>query len=131
MEQAIESLRDHDVVLGSATDGGHYLIGMKHFHPELFSGIEWGMERTWKETYAVVSRLGLRAAQLPMLSDVDRPQDLETLRNDRRFADCFTGGGLLSVVVSTLNEAGGLRRVLDRTGGQAGVEIIVADGGAQ
>lgn len=131
LEQALESLNDHDLVLGPANDGGYYLIGMKRFYPELFSGIEWGTDRVWKETWATISRLGLRAAQLPMLPDVDRPGDLAPLRGDLRFADCFTGKSLLSVIIPTLNEADGLGRVLDRVRGQTGVEIIVADGGSQ
>jgi len=131
LQQAFESLGDHDVVLGPANDGGYYLIGMKRFYPELFSGIEWGTGQVWKQTWAAAARMGLRVAQLPTLPDVDRPEDLEPLRRDPRFADCFTGKASLSLIIPTLNEAGGLGRVLDRVRGQAGVEIIVADGGSR
>ena len=130
LQQAFKSLGDHDVVLGPASDGGYYLIGMKRFHPELFSGIEWGTGQVWERTCEAASRMGLRAAQLPTLPDVDRPEDLEPLRGDPRFADCFTGKASLSVIIPTLDEAHGLGRVLDRVRGQDGVEIIVADGGS-
>ena len=104
---------------------------MKRFYPELFSGIEWGTERVWKETFGATSRIGLKAAQLQVLSDVDRPEDLAPLRNDLRFADCFAGKALLSVIIPTLDEAESLGRVLDCIGGQTRVEIIVADVGSR
>jgi len=129
--QAFQSLGDHDVVLGPANDGGYYLIGMKRFHPELFSGIEWGTEQVWKQTCEAATGMGLRIARLPVLPDVDRPEDMEPLRSDPRFADCFTGKASISVIIPTLNEANGLGRVLDCVGGEAGVEIIVADGGSR
>jgi len=42
LQQALAGLREHDIVLGPAADGGYYLIGMKRDRPELFAGIDWG-----------------------------------------------------------------------------------------
>jgi uncharacterized protein len=131
LAEALESLRNHDVVLGPSRDGGYYLLGMKRFYPELFSGIEWGTERVRDQTCDAISRLGLTVAQLPVLDDVDRPEDLTLLRNDLRFADCFEGKALLSVIIPTLNEAEGLGKVLDRVRKEAATEIIVVDGGSK
>ena len=130
LARALEDLRDHDVVLGPADDGGYYLIGMKRFCPELFSNVTWGTERVWEETGRIISRMGLSMARLPMLGDVDRPGDLEMIRNDPRFSACFAGKPLLSVIIPTLNEENHIAGALDRIR-QEGVEIIVADGGSR
>jgi uncharacterized protein len=130
LAQAFEILRSHDVVLGPAGDGGYYLIGMKRYHPELFSGIEWGTERVWNQTLQIISKLGLKVAKLPMLSDVDRPEDLPAVRKDSYFSDCFAGKALLSVIIPTLNEAAGIGKVLDRVREETAAELIVVDGGS-
>lgn len=75
--RAIEGLMGHDIVLGPATDGGYYLIGMKSPHPELFTGIDWGTEKVCEQTRDAIKRLGLSAQDLPQLCDVDLPEDLE------------------------------------------------------
>ena len=36
--RAFDLLEDHEVVIGPATDGGYYLIGMRALHDRLFSG---------------------------------------------------------------------------------------------
>lgn len=65
-----------DLVLGSAIDGGYYLIGLSRFIPELFAGISWGSDRVFSQTVAVAQNLNLTTAYLPPLADVDRPEDL-------------------------------------------------------
>lgn len=85
LQQAEKNLEDHDLVLGPAADGGYYLIGMNSFFPELFTEIDWGTERVYEQTQKICSRLGLKIAVLPILHDIDRPEDLNLLRNDPRF----------------------------------------------
>lgn len=92
LQQADKNLEDHDIVLGPAVDGGYYLIGLNSLHPELFANIDWGTERVYAQTLEVCSCLGLRVANLPILSDIDRPEDLQTLRDDPRFSDIITKG---------------------------------------
>jgi hypothetical protein len=41
-----------DMVLGPAEDGGYYLIGLRKNNAELFSGIQWGKENVFSETYS-------------------------------------------------------------------------------
>ena len=131
LQLAFAGLREHDVVLGPATDGGYYLIGMRRDHPELFAGIDWGTARVCAQTRAAIERQGLSVTELPTLGDVDRPEDTAALRADPRFADVWTGKPLLSVIIPTLNEAASLGRTLERARGADGIEIIVADGGSQ
>jgi rSAM/selenodomain-associated transferase 2/rSAM/selenodomain-associated transferase 1 len=131
LHRAIDGLREHDVVLGPATDGGYYLIGMKRFHPGLFRGIDWGSERVFEQTRSSAKRLGLRTLELVRQSDVDTSGDLRLLRNDPLFVDVFTRKPLISVVIPTFNEAQTLRRTLEAACRGEEVEIIVADGGSK
>lgn len=55
-----------------------------------------------------MARLGLQGEELPILRDMDHPEDLTEIRHDPRFADLFTGRPLVSVIVPT--ERGGLYR---------------------
>jgi len=131
LHRAFYDLRTHDVVLGPAADGGYYLIGMKRDRPELFAGIEWGTGSVCDQTRAVSQRQGLSVAELPTLCDVDVPEDAAILRADPRFADVWTAGPLLSVIVPTLDEAASLGRTLEHVRRVDGVELIVADGGSR
>ncbi len=65
-----------DLVLGSAIDGGYYLIGINRFIPQLFAGISWGSDRVFEQTVAIAESLNLATAYLPPLADIDRPEDL-------------------------------------------------------
>ncbi len=67
------------MVLGPATDGGYYLIGMRSLEPRLFSGIPWGSARVLEATLDRCRRLGIVWTLLPSHRDVDRPEDLELL----------------------------------------------------
>ncbi len=129
--QAFAALREHDVVLGPAADGGYYLIGMKRNQPELFAGMDWGTGRVRAQTRAAISRQGLSVAELPQRNDVDRPEDTIALRADARFSDVWTDRPLLSVVIPTLDEAGSLPGTLACVRRAAGIEIILADGGSR
>lgn len=68
---------DHDLVLGPALDGGYYLIGLRRFIPELFSGISWSTAEVLQQTVNIALKLGLSVVYLPSLGDVDRPEDLQ------------------------------------------------------
>jgi len=131
LHQALAGLREHDVVLGPAADGGYYLIGMKRDRPELFAGIDWGTARACAQTRAAIDRQGLSVTELPTLSDVDLPEDASALRADPRFADVWTGKPLLSVIIPTLDEAATVARTLERARRADDIEIIIVDGGSQ
>lgn len=69
-----------DVVLGPSEDGGFYLIGTSFPVPFLFRGIAWGTGSTLAEVASRCRRAGLSFVLLPAELDVDRPEDLESLR---------------------------------------------------
>ena len=76
INRALEALCHKDLVLGPATDGGYYLIGMNRENKALFTSIQWGMETVLADTIRAGNKLGLSIEILETLSDVDRPEDL-------------------------------------------------------
>jgi len=74
--KAFDELSDQDLVLGPAKDGGYYLIGLCRIMPELFDGIKWGTSEVFADTLAIAQKLNLSIAVLPILADIDRPEDL-------------------------------------------------------
>jgi len=65
---------------------------MNSFHPELFVGIDWGTGHVYRQTQEIASQMGLRVVTLPVLSDIDRPEDLNLLKNDPRFSSIIEQG---------------------------------------
>jgi rSAM/selenodomain-associated transferase 1 len=86
----VESLRqDGDrVVLGPASDGGYYLIGLKRPHRRLFEEIAWGTDVVAEQTLERAREIGLEAVALPEWYDVDDVETLGWLRNE--LAGCST-----------------------------------------
>jgi hypothetical protein len=69
-----------DVVLGPATDGGYYLIGLRASMPALFRGVAWGASDVLDTTLARAADAGLRVHLLPPTFDVDDAAGLHALR---------------------------------------------------
>ena len=78
--QAFALLETNDLVLGPATDGGYYLLGLCQSRPELFRNKAWSTDSVLADTLADAGRLGLRVAFLPTLRDVDNGADLAVWR---------------------------------------------------
>lgn len=131
LRRAMVALDSSDIVFGPADDGGYYLLGMRRLYTDLFSDMDWGTGSVCSDTVSAAERLGLEVTELPTLSDIDRPEELDSLRDDGRFADVFTRQPLLSVVVPTLNEAAALPETLESIRTAEGIEIIVVDGGSR
>jgi len=79
INQAFQELSIKDLVLGKAEDGGYYLIGLRRFYPELFQGIDWGTDLVLQQTVAIAKARGLTISYLPVLNDIDTPEDLATV----------------------------------------------------
>jgi rSAM/selenodomain-associated transferase 1 len=73
---ALESLVEHDVVLGPATDGGYYLIALKRPEPELFRGIAWSGPDVLTDTLDRAAERDLSVRMLCTIGDVDTVEDL-------------------------------------------------------
>lgn len=73
---ALRSAGDR-MVLGPASDGGYYLIGLKRPHRHLFTQIAWGTPTVARATCKRAAEIGLETTLLPEWYDVD---DVQTLR---------------------------------------------------
>jgi len=79
LEAALSKLDDHDAVLGPAEDGGYGLIGLRKADPSIFSDITWSTSEVCADTCKKMNKLNYNWSLLPLLWDVDRPEDLEKL----------------------------------------------------
>lgn len=75
IREAFTRLNHFDLIIGPATDGGYYLIGMNHFYPELFQDISWSSPAVCKQTLSQAQKLKLKTFLLPIRSDIDTYQD--------------------------------------------------------
>jgi rSAM/selenodomain-associated transferase 1 len=74
--RAFSALDRHDLCLGPARDGGYYLLALARAEARLFEGIVWSTPQVLAETLARADALGLRAARLETLTDVDTLDDV-------------------------------------------------------
>lgn len=77
--KALVALESHDVVIGPATDGGYYLLGMKELIEEVFTDKDWSTSQLINQTSESLFALHKTCYLLPMLSDVDQVEDLSLL----------------------------------------------------
>jgi|SRR6185312_3129111 len=81
IRNAFDSLNNYDIVIGPATDGGYYLLGMKKEHPFLFKNIKWSTSSVLKDTIGICNQNQLSFFLLPELSDIDEEKDLIHFKN--------------------------------------------------
>jgi uncharacterized protein len=122
--EAITKLRapGDRVVLGPATDGGYYLIGLKHPHRHLFDDIAWSTERVYRQTVERAASIGLESVTLPAWYDVDDAASLHSLCRELlgggRPAQCIRDGYIATHTRDYLCEllaAGGERLGMKQT----------------
>ncbi len=73
------------LVIGSAADGGYYLLGLPKPEgdvPDLFSAIRWSTRWTLPDTLNAAQRIGLEPSFIPEWHDVDDGEGWERLRAD-------------------------------------------------
>jgi rSAM/selenodomain-associated transferase 1 len=108
------------VVVGPATDGGYYLIGIKQPHQRLFQDVDWSTERVFCQTLARADELGLPVVVLPSWYDVDCEAALHVLIGE------LVHGQLFRTIGSKPTPAGFTRRyllrLLETTGLAAGAD---------
>jgi len=82
---AFECLRGDstDVVIGPATDGGYYLIGLHSVPSELFDAIPWSTPMVLARTVETAEQLGLMVSLTPEWYDVDSVDDLRRVMADQ------------------------------------------------
>jgi rSAM/selenodomain-associated transferase 1 len=82
--ETVHRLRDPGdrVILGPATDGGYYLIGLKQFHRRLFEEIDWSTEWVFRQTLARAGEISVAVVGLPEWYDVDDEMTLAMLARE-------------------------------------------------
>lgn len=73
---ALSDANGIDAVFGPAADGGYVLVGLRRPVAGLFDGIAWSTDQVMAQTRLRLADLGVRHVELPVLSDVDEPNDL-------------------------------------------------------
>ena len=76
VENAFSLLGSADVVLGPATDGGYYLVGVASPQPRLFEEIDWSSADVLTQTVARIREQRLSLKLLPTKSDLDHVEDV-------------------------------------------------------
>ncbi len=75
VEEAFANLASSDLVLGPASDGGYYLIGMSSLHAALFEDVPWSSPETLRVTLDRGRTLGLTVHLLAERRDIDTVDD--------------------------------------------------------
>lgn len=107
---AINALRQEGdrMVLGPASDGGYYLIGLKHPHRRLFEEIDWGTHVVAEQTLGRASEIGLECVKLSEWYDVDDSETLNWLLSELAGRSArFRGGGAALATRAYLAELAG------------------------
>ncbi|MCW3080706.1 TIGR04282 family arsenosugar biosynthesis glycosyltransferase [Segetibacter sp.] len=74
--EAFKKLQIDDVVIGPASDGGYYLLGVKQLNEDLLAQKQWGTSSVLDDTMASIKEAGLSYAELAVLNDIDTIDDL-------------------------------------------------------
>jgi rSAM/selenodomain-associated transferase 1 len=83
-----------DGVIGPATDGGYWSIGLRRAHRGVFDGVPMSVEHTYAAQRARADALGLRVEEQPPLRDVDTIEDARAVARETpasRFAQALAG----------------------------------------
>lgn len=67
---------EFEAVLGPATDGGYYLLGLCRETEAVFQDMQWSTSHVFKETEKRMRESGLRHAVMRELADIDEKKDI-------------------------------------------------------
>lgn len=125
IQEAVERLKQFNVVIVPATDGGYVLIGTNAFQPDLFRQITWSSSRTLEQTLQRAKVKNISVALLGPETDVDTLEDLKMVED--------TLNPELSVIIPVLNDSHHLKEILHTFScvhHPGEIEVIVVDGGS-
>lgn len=83
LEKAFEALDNSDFVIGPASDGGYYLLGMKQLKKELFRNKIWGKASVLEATLQDLKNESLHL--LEVRNDVDLYEDIKEIEVFQKF----------------------------------------------
>jgi uncharacterized protein len=127
LEEAFEKTQPGTAVLGPASDGGFYLIGLREPSDSPFRFEQWGTGDIFSRTIRDLRDSGFQTSLVSERKDIDRPEDLRMLDGN------FIFNSALSVVIPTLSGPGKISPLLDYLTDLLwpGDEIIAVQGRAQ
>jgi uncharacterized protein len=77
INEAFINLYSCKTVIGPASDGGYYLLGMQFPFKDLFSAMEWSTKNVFIETINKINTQSLTCHPLTWLNDIDDENDLQ------------------------------------------------------
>ncbi|MEZ4859087.1 MAG: TIGR04282 family arsenosugar biosynthesis glycosyltransferase [Flavobacteriaceae bacterium] len=77
LDRAFEALNENDFVIGPATDGGYYLLGMKKRKPQLFQDKLWGTSTVLQSTLTQLA--SEKWVLLSEKNDIDVFEDIKNI----------------------------------------------------
>jgi rSAM/selenodomain-associated transferase 2/rSAM/selenodomain-associated transferase 1 len=123
LDDALDALNSHDLVLGPSMDGGYWLIGLEK-PADLFDGMEWGTSSVFEKTVAAARAQGLSVHVLSPLTDMDTGETIM-----QRMPEWARARPYLSVIIPALDEEAHIEEtILNAQSPDA--EVIVVDGGS-
>ena len=87
LERGLRALDEADCVLGPTWSGGFYLFGTKKPDAGVFRNVSWSSGLELVQVFDNASTLGRKCTLLPLLQDIDTPDDLEFLEGQVRQRD--------------------------------------------
>lgn len=83
LETAFSLLKNKEVVIGPAADGGYYLLGMHTLEPNIFQNKQWGTSTVLRETLNDLK--GKNIALTDLRNDVDLYGDIKDHEDFQKF----------------------------------------------
>lgn len=74
LENAYSNLENNDFVIGPASDGGYYLLGMKKIETSVFKNKKWGSNTVFEDTMVDLKYNSI--LKLPIRNDIDIYEDI-------------------------------------------------------
>ena len=78
---AFETLHSNEVVIGPATDGGYYLLGLSKMNNFIFNNKPWSQSNLLEETLTELRNHKITFTTLETLNDIDTFEDLSTSKH--------------------------------------------------
>ncbi len=82
--ESFDRLDAAQAVFGPAKDGGYYLVALNNPADALFTGIGWGASSVLADSLERARKARIFTALLDPWHDIDRPEDLELLKDNNR-----------------------------------------------
>ena len=135
IQKAFDALKQKNMALGPAKDGGYYLIGLQKNSlsqaiPDLFSGINWGAGDVLEKTIKIADNAGLSFSLLDVLEDIDHPEDLMIWERLQHKNPTAFNPNRISIIIPAINEANTIAKTIESIGPGDKKEIILVDGGS-